>query len=48
MNITWADSGKGPVPLGLAAVQHLAIDAGFVFAVDESQPLSKCANLQSK
>lgn len=48
MNITWSDAGKGPVDLTLANVQHLAIEAGFVFDVDEAQPLNKRANLQSK
>jgi len=48
MEITWADSGKGPVDLTLANVQHLAIKAGFVFDVDGAQPFSKRANLQSK
>jgi hypothetical protein len=46
-SITWDDSGKG-YEITLADAQHLAIEAGFVFAVDESQPLSKRANLQSK
>ncbi|KAG7675139.1 hypothetical protein Ndes2437A_g00334 [Nannochloris sp. 'desiccata'] len=46
MNITWSDAGKGPVDLTLANVQHLAIEAGFVFDVDEAQPLNKRANLQ--
>jgi hypothetical protein len=48
MNITWADAGKGPVDLTLANVHHLAVEAGFVFDVDATQPLSKRANLQSK
>ena len=48
MDITWQDSGKGPIDLPLASVHHLAIQAGFVFDIDDSQPLSKRANLQSK
>lgn len=48
MTVTWGDSGKGPVEITLLDAQHLAVEAGFVFTVDETAPLSKRANLQSK
>lgn len=48
MEITWEDSGKGPINLTLAQAQHLAVQGGFVFNADSAQPISKRANLQSK
>lgn len=46
--ISWQDSGKGQLELTLADAQRLAVQGGFVFVDDETIPLNKNANLQSK
>lgn len=47
-SITWQDSGQGERELTLDDAQRLAVQGGFVFVDDETIPVSKNANLQSK